>query len=199
MRPTNLLLSILVVVVLLAPATPARAQMLRVTFDAQAQMTTSSGALSGCGFVFNGAHVDNWVANGVNGSINVYMAGSAAIKAGLFEFTVAGKGDVQRAPSPYRFAWARVEGSEFTAPQKPEHVLPSEDEGYVVFAMPLAEGAELLLNTATGQKLWLGFKTKEGRERVLSGPIKWDTGAEEQFHECLGQMSKAASHIQHHQ
>lgn len=178
---------------LLTHSLPARAQMLRVTFEAHAHMGTSSGALSSCGLIFRGAHVDDVVANGVNGSIVLQMAGSAGIKAGLFEITTARGGGVQRTPSPYRFAWARVDGLAFTAPQKPEHIIPSDDEGYILLAMPLAEGAELLINAATGHRLWLGFKTKQGWERVLSGPIKWDAGAEEQFRECLSQMSEAAA------
>lgn len=170
--------------------------MVRVTFEAQAQMSTSSGEISGCGLIFNAAHTDGaaTLALGVNGSIHAYMTGTAAIKAGLFDFSFE-RGNVRRAPSPYRFAWARVDGLDFIAPQKPGHIIPSEDEGYLLFAMPFSEGVDLLLGAATGQRLWLGFKTKEGWERVLSGAIKWDTGAEEQFQECLGQMSEAASRM----
>ncbi|MCD6674882.1 MAG: hypothetical protein LT106_18770 [Burkholderiaceae bacterium] len=193
MRSALRYLGELAVVVFLVHSFPAHAQMLRVTFDAQAQMATASGALSGCGLLFSGAHVDDTLATGVQGSINVYMSGTAAIKAGLFEFTTDRRGAVQRSVSPYRFAWARVDGVAFTAPQKPEHVIASDDEGFVLFAMPFAEGIEVFVSAAAGQRLWLGFKTKGGHERVLSGHVKWAAGAEEQFRECLDQMSEAAS------
>lgn len=154
-------------------------------------MTTNAGNVTGCGFSFVAAHVDEWGAKGLSGSINVYLMGAIAVKAGLFDMSSTGKPK----PSPFRLSWARAGSGKAVSPQKPEHSFPSGDDGFQIFAVPLEAGGDLLIRVTAGEKLWLGFKSKAGRERVFSGPLKWEGEGEAQFVECLDGLSRAASEL----
>lgn len=174
---------------------PVHGQMLAVTFETQAQMSTKSGDVSACGVSFSAVHVDGPYAQGLSGSINLYLDGVAGIKAGLFDFSSTGnpQNPFKRAPSAFRLAWVRADGGKPVSPQKPEHMIPSDDDGYRLFAVPLKPGADLLIRVAGGEKLWLGFKSDKGHERIFNGPLKWEAGAEAQFRECLDLLSGAVA------
>ncbi|MDT3677873.1 MAG: hypothetical protein ROZ64_03430 [Burkholderiaceae bacterium] len=178
---------------------PAHGQMLPVQFQAQAQMTTKAGDVTGCGFSFVAAHVDEWGMQGLSGSINLYLMGAVAVKAGLFDMAPTGnaKAPVKRTPSPFQLSWARAGSGKAVSPQKPEHRIPSEDDGFQLFVVPLEEaGADLLMRVAVGgEKLWLGFRSMEGRERIFSGPLKWEGEGEAQFRDCFDGLSRAASEL----
>jgi len=165
--------------------------MLPVTFEAQAQMTTKAGNVTGCGFSFVAAHVDEWGTQGLSGSINLYLAGVVGVKAGLFDFA-----STKRTPSPFQLSWARAGSGKAVSPEKPEHQIPAEDEGFQLFAAPLEPGTDLLIRVAVGgEKLWLGFRSKQGRERVFSGPLKWEGDGAAQFVECFDGLSRGASEL----
>jgi len=163
--------------------------MLPVQFEAQAQMTTKDGNVTGCGFSFIAAHADEWGAQGLSGSVNLYLMGAVAVKAGLFDMSSTGKPK----PSPFQLSWARAGSGKAVSPQKPEHRIPTEDDGFQMFAVPLEAGSDFLMRLIAGEKLWFGFKSKQGRERVFSGPLKWEGDGEAQFAECLDGLSRAAS------
>jgi len=180
----------------LLSALPAHGQMLPVQFEAQAQMTTKDGNVTGCGFSFVAAHVDEWGTQGLSGSINVFLPGVVPVKAGLFDFAPTGnlESPVKRTPSPFRLSWARAGSGKAVSPEKPEHQIPADDDGFHLFAAPLEAGTDLLISVAVGgEKLWLGFKSRQGRERVFSGPLKWEGDGEAQFLECLDALRRAVA------
>ena len=120
------------------------------------------------------------------------------MKAGLFDFAATGnrQSPFKRTPSPFRLAWARAGNGKAVSAQKPEHVFKGGDPGYLMFAVPVEAGGDLLVRVANGDKLWMGFRTKEGRERVFNGPVEWQADGHAQFSDCLSALSRAASEMQ---
>lgn len=179
----------------LLPGLPAHGQMLSVLFEAQAQMTTKAGNVTGCGFSFMAVHVDErGTTQGLSGSVNLLLPGVVPVKAGLFDFVSTGnlQSPVKQTPSPFRLSWARAGSGKIVSPEKPEHQISGEDEGFQLFAAPVEAGTDLLLRVATGgEKLWLGFRSKQGRERVFNGPLRWEEDGEAQFLQCLDALRGA--------
>jgi len=171
--------------------------MLAVTFEAQAQMTTKAGNVTGCGFSFVAAHVDEWGTQGLSGSINLFLPGVVPVKAGLFDMAPTGNppSAFKNTPSPFRLSWARAGSGRAVSPERPEHEIPSEDDGFQLFAAPLEAGSELLMRVVAGEKLWLGFKSKQGRERVFSGPLQWEGDSEAQFLQCLDALRRTVAEM----
>lgn len=195
MRPLFQSLRVTLVAAFLVSALPAYGQMLGVKFQAQAQMTTKAGDVTGCGLSFVALHVDDVGAQGLSGSINLYLPGAVAVKAGLFDFAPTGNPQalVKRIPSPFRLSWARAGNGKAVTAQKPEHVFQGDDEGFLLFAVSMEVGGDLLIRVAAGDKLWLGFRSKAGRERVFSGPLEWEGDGQAQFAECLDALSRAVA------
>lgn len=177
---------------------PAHGQMLPVQFQAQAQMSTKAGNVTGCGFSFVAAHVDEWGAQGLSGSINFLLPGVVSVKAGLFDMVPTGNppSTFKNTPSPFRLSWARAGSGKAVSPEKPEHQIAAEDEGFELFAAPLEPGTDLLMRVALGgEKLWFGFKSEQGRERVFSGPVKWEGEGEAQFLQCLDALGRTVNEM----
>lgn len=198
MRPRFQTLRVAFVAALLLSGLPAYGQMLGVKFEAQAQMTTEAGNVTGCGMSFSAAYVDGSYIQGLSGSINLYLMGAVAVKAGLFDFAATGnpQSPVKQTPSPFRLSWARPGNGKAVSAQKPEHVFQGDGPGFLMFAVPMEVGSDLIARVANGDKLWLGFRSKEGRERVFSGPVEWQADGHAQFVECLNALSRAAAEKQ---
>lgn len=172
-----------------------QAQMHGVEFVADPLMSTSSGSVTGCGLMFTATHVDSATGSvvGLTGSVNVYLSGVSAIKGGLFDFTGSGSGEITRKAAPHKLTWVRADGGAVVKPKRPEHVQPSDDEGFVLFAVPGVDaGFDLLERVKLGSRLWVGFKSDLGKERIFSGPVKMDQATTDQMTLCYRELAESA-------
>ena len=177
----------------MAIALQSNAQMLGVTFYAQAQMTTKLGDVTGCGFSLTAAHIGQISNIGYDGSIHAYLAGFTGFKGGLFDITVAqdGKSLHSKTPSHFKLAWAKVASGKPLSPVPADNYIASESPDYRMFATSLLDGIPLLIRSAEGENLWLGFKSEQGRELVLNGKVEWEEGAKDQFDSCFQSLGTA--------
>lgn len=169
------------------------AQMSGVEFVGDPLMSTSDGRVTGCGINFTGVHVDDisFATEGLTGSVNIYAAGMSGIKAGLFDIRVSRVDPSQlagRAPSVFKFVWVRADGIDAVRARRPEHIQRSDDEGFLIIAVTLSEGLALIEKMLTGARLWVGFKSDAGKERIFSGPVKMTGSARDQISLCFEEL-----------
>lgn len=93
-----------------ASSLPASAQLVPVSFAAEALMTTSSGTVRLCGMRLFAVEEGMGLRSVADGSVNIGVSGHGLVKAGLREITISA--DAKRfstaTASAYEFAWMKT-------------------------------------------------------------------------------------------
>lgn len=170
----------------------ANAQLVPVSFAAEALMTTSTGVVRFCGMRLFAVEPGSGRRHVTDGSVNIGAQGHGLVKAGLLR--IVASEDPQRLvdakPSAFELAWMKTADGLLLAPGEAGEKMKADFEGFHMFLAPLEKAVDFIERATAGVPVYVGFVERNGLERILNGRVTWDDGAREQFEGCLVQLMK---------
>lgn len=187
LRSVTILLALSVLGLLSAPAI---AQIVPVSFAAEALMTTSTGVVRLCGMRLFAVEEGVGPRSVADGSVNIGVTGQGMVKGGLREIVVSPGATHIAGPRPsgFEFAWIKTAEGVLLAPGEVSEKIKADTEGFHLFAVPLEKALDFIEQATKGIPVYVGFVQKDGLEKILSGRVTWDAGAREEFHGCMAQL-----------